>query len=599
MPESTVVETVWTVKDQSAKTALERLNASSNRSAKALDTVKKRLHEHGEAGKKAAEGLGHAGRGAAELKEKLRDLGEHGSRAKEQLLELAAGVGIAVGLKSLAEKFIDLNSETENATRRMGAMISGLYTLGGAKDPTTNLRNGMSLAGDLMEEFGKKSMALGIPRSELAAMASSLAPAIAQTGKGTKDLVGLTSRLAVLARATGGSFEESAQAMTMAVRFGVAHRSPLMQMLGIHGQILAKMSAAQRLALIQKRISQFNPEELAKIRTYSDLVGRIKSQVEILTEEAGKPLFEAAKTVVQDLGKWIEKNRDAIRDTAKLVADKFVKYLHEGVELVRTIANHWEAAKTAVMGIATAWAAIKVGGELKGLAESFSSALSKSGSNFGEASGRAMGLAAKGVMLAEAAIIGYEIGKSINQWLEKQDWYKNDPYTKMMNTPAPSAAEDKAQLNDAIVAARGLVKDVVGLDAAMRYITADKSKNAGTAEWAQGLMKAAGRGDILVDAAGGGPAVQPRQQDVMKALKQIGLGDLLMARAPKEPPKPKEEMKQVAKTIQDFRYSQFEITQKFNENYDPDRIAVGFANTLGTLGERKLQSGFAPLGSTR
>lgn len=45
----------------------------------------------------------------------------------------------------------------------------------------------------------------------------------------------------------------------------------------------------------------------------------------------------------------------------------------------------------------------------------------------------------------------------------------------------------------------------------------------------------------------------------------------------------------------DFRGSKFDITQKFAEGFDPDRIAVAFANDLAAMGERKLQSGFSPI----
>jgi hypothetical protein len=49
----------------------------------------------------------------------------------------------------------------------------------------------------------------------------------------------------------------------------------------------------------------------------------------------------------------------------------------------------------------------------------------------------------------------------------------------------------------------------------------------------------------------------------------------------------------------DFRGSRFSITQSFAEGFDPDRIAVAFANDLATLGERKLQSGFSPMFAVR
>lgn len=46
---------------------------------------------------------------------------------------------------------------------------------------------------------------------------------------------------------------------------------------------------------------------------------------------------------------------------------------------------------------------------------------------------------------------------------------------------------------------------------------------------------------------------------------------------------------------QDFRYSRFDIMQRFAEGFDPDRIAVAFADDLGRLGEQRLQSGLEPV----
>lgn len=44
-----------------------------------------------------------------------------------------------------------------------------------------------------------------------------------------------------------------------------------------------------------------------------------------------------------------------------------------------------------------------------------------------------------------------------------------------------------------------------------------------------------------------------------------------------------------------FPNARFDIKQSFAEGYDPDRIAVAFQNELGSLGERRLQSGLSPL----
>lgn len=49
----------------------------------------------------------------------------------------------------------------------------------------------------------------------------------------------------------------------------------------------------------------------------------------------------------------------------------------------------------------------------------------------------------------------------------------------------------------------------------------------------------------------------------------------------------------------DFRGSRFDITQKFAEGFDPDRIAVAFSNDLASMGERRVQSSTLPMGLVR
>mgnify|MGYP000866036801 CR=1 FL=1 len=49
-----------------------------------------------------------------------------------------------------------------------------------------------------------------------------------------------------------------------------------------------------------------------------------------------------------------------------------------------------------------------------------------------------------------------------------------------------------------------------------------------------------------------------------------------------------------ADVIQNFPGARFDITQKFEEGFDPDRILTAFTNDLAALGERNVQSGFAP-----
>ncbi len=63
-------------------------------------------------------------------------------------------------------------------------------------------------------------------------------------------------------------------------------------------------------------------------------------------------------------------------------------------------------------------------------------------------------------------------------------------------------------------------------------------------------------------------------------------------RAGRQPPQPRPH------TSQDFRYSRFDITQRFAEGFDPDRVASAFASELEALSENRMESGFQPAFST-
>lgn len=54
-----------------------------------------------------------------------------------------------------------------------------------------------------------------------------------------------------------------------------------------------------------------------------------------------------------------------------------------------------------------------------------------------------------------------------------------------------------------------------------------------------------------------------------------------------------------SQNYQDFRGSKFDIKQNFAEGFDSDRIAVAFSRDISNLGERALQSGFAPVNTVR
>lgn len=81
-------------------------------------------------------------------------------------------------------------------------------------------------------------------------------------------------------------------------------------------------------------------------------------------------------------------------------------------------------------------------------------------------------------------------------------------------------------------------------------------------------------------------------QDLQAAITNLTRPGALNGTAGRQPPAPRPHANQ------DFRYSRFDITQRFAEGFDPDRVASAFAEDLSSLAENRLQSGFQPAFST-
>jgi hypothetical protein len=79
------------------------------------------------------------------------------------------------------------------------------------------------------------------------------------------------------------------------------------------------------------------------------------------------------------------------------------------------------------------------------------------------------------------------------------------------------------------------------------------------------------------------------EAETRMALLQQARDDALKRKKGTKPPDDR------AGTTNNFPDARFNITQKFAEGFDPDRIAIAFSRDVAAMGERKLQSGFSPV----
>ena len=608
----TEIEAVLKIRDE-ASSAVAAMGEAAQSTLKIVEDLDKKLKfpsaKLGADGMKGAGEAAHNGAGGIHgLGEAFEGVREKGFELKRELFELAAAVGVATTIKGFVEKLIDTNAEAEESTRSLGATIAGMYQYG-KLDPAENFREGVKRSSEMVEHFGEVAFATGISKGSLIKAAADMTPAFAGAGRSTEDLTVFTENLGVVARATGEGVESAAQQIRMAVEFGGARRSKLLSQLGIQNKQLQGLNKKQRLDLITKRLAAMRPSDIAQMRTYGDLVARVRAQVDAVMEAGGKPLFEAAKKTVEELGTWIEKNRGTIEETVGLIAYNLKAGLNDAVDLVKTIVKYWDEVKVIVETVAAMWAAhkagsaterligglrtaFKKGGEAAG--ESAITGFVRAGEEAGEAAGSTMGLAAKASIVVATGIAAYELTKVGEKWLSK-NWSAYNKAATPSRTEEDKAAwkygerkqmeavERRGELDKWLASAtesQQLQVEILKTQlqhaeeiGAQGFIIPDSKNN-----------QYAYTGDIraALRARGFDTGPTPGQTAVGAGDKKLGV-----AGTPAEG----------AKTQMIFPNARFDITQNFAEGFDPDRIIAAFGTDLAQLGETKVSSGLMPLGA--
>lgn len=489
----------------------------------------------------------------------------------ERFKEVLGGVGVAFSTWKLAEKFVELNSEAENATRQMGGTLAAMYRF--AKDPTENMRSGLERAREVMEGFNKAGFEGGFASDKLAAAGMSIARGWSAARRGTADMVPFVTQLAKVARMRGLNVSEAASSVSMAIERGMAGRnSPMMQLLGIAPKQLRSLrTEASRLKLIETRLAMFSPAGLESMETFSDRVEKIKTRISAIMEDAGKPFFEQAKTAAGELADHLKESREELTVAAGLVGTQLARGIGAASGGVKLLADHLGLVITALEGFAT----YKLVGKLGlGALSSSVAGMTLGRAGFATAAGEAIGLGAVASMLGQAALIGGAIGMAANAAL---DWAG---LGEIIRDDADRQAKDMRRTE-----MEGFSATVLSRAAMAGKLKAGETWEArktwalgqliGEAEKAKGGKVGLFSGGAMVGAAGA--------EELRSMAGEYGI------KAPAERTAP----------YNDFRNSTFNIKQDFAPGFDPDRIAVAFANDLAQLGEMASQSSFSPLYSVR
>jgi hypothetical protein len=436
-----------------------------------------------------------------------------------------------------------------------------------------NLARSMERSKELVEGFEETTIKTGLSTKELAGTAKSLAPAIGAASGTTAQLAELTKKVALYTKLTGQGTEEGAMGLRMFLQYGMARNNQLLADLGLHGQIYAKMTAQQRLQLVESRLGKagFSEATLRQYETFNDKVARVKGILEIIAERAGKPLFDKAADAAGRLADWLDKNQDKVKAIETEVVDKLAAGFDKIVSLAKFLSDHLDAVENTVKVIAATWATMKIMGTTAKIIGAFGEGGASMAASFagaipyvaiGAGIATALGLAIKGGVFD--SILGIKHGGEVKATTTTADFKKQ---LDRVDAYLDAAIEDPR------------FKNAVRYSRTVKHLSAE----AAAQDVINQLAETAGKHSL-----GAEKGLMIGADDVKAFWQRRNI-------APAVPGAPKGEADRGRGDInQNFYNAKFDIMQQFAPGFDPDRIAVAFTSDLANLADKRHQSALAP-----
>lgn len=500
----------------------------------------------------------------AEKAEKAERAAEAARQKVEGMLggKLAA-IGLSLGMVETAHRIYEVGEEAEHATRR----IAGLYAMSGrfaSEKPGEEMTKSLEKAEREYEAIEDISIRGVAYTRDYAAVVGSLDSVFRKTHGTTQQVNRTAAELVARFKAMGMPAEEAAgqaRALGMVLE-GVASRPPRELLKVIH-MSAAEFKKFQALGpdrlwdAINKRIEK-TKVPLDRLFKGPDIqLIRLRNMADHFMRVLGAPVMEELGNEAQRLVKWLTLNKDQARQIAEHFAKGVVKAIHWAIEAAKYLSAHWKpilAGIGLVMGapkvIGGAIAAAKIAGGLMKVARAAGGFAARMGWADSSLAKTMMNFAAKigpAVSVFAAGMVGFQIGSWLGSWLEENygdriDAALGDPFgiaSKQKDLDAAKAEHKR------LIAERDRVRKAKGWKAIEKQAKVAEGAEAAMPEWFKGW----------------------------------------------KPEKVENNF--------DFRGSKFDIKQEFAQGFDPGRVSVAFTHDLATLGERSIQSGFAPLYTVR
>lgn len=432
----------------------------------------------------------------------------------------------------------------------------------------------------------------------------------------------------------------------------------LMPLIGKSAEQFNAMSAPARGAALRGALQRYGPLLSQFNNTWDSIYGTTQSWVTTMARGATTPIFDAAKDGLRQVNSWLERNNEAITRTGRALAQHMVNPLYDAARAAREIAQgvqedggpgNWLRQNGSLLSAAGGAAGMALGvpglglvisgllhfatnteavtavmGSLHGAFMSVQPAVDSVFHAFDTVSTvlgnifvdtlpglfSGVGHVVESVSAViqtyfdRLSVMATTLGERLHPVLERLSPLFDQlgrvvgHVIEMIGTLQISAVE--AAFTSLVTGLERYTPEIIsvvqriihaldvmdeGLYRFIRFLNTIPGVNIVYSR--TGLSRPEQTTDPLAALAGGGfgggsSLEGPRQSNFFRQLQRQARAGLATPAARGHSPH------------YDFRNSRFDITQKFAEGYDPDRIAAVFARDLGRAGEQRLQSGLEP-----
>ena len=406
----------------------------------------------------------------------------------------------------------------------------------------------------------------------------------------------------------------------------------LAEQIGMDAKEFNKLSASVRQSKIDAAIKAFDDQLKAAGNTFSAKFGEMQSTLKEIVRLGSAQLFAGVKGVLVDINKYLVENKEQLIATVRVISRDFLDIVRRFPsimdEIGKRLSEIWDYSKL-IVGI---WAGAQLLNGLSGalaiykqikdvvVAINAAGAVGAATSLAGAGGGAAMASAAAKLSVGQIMVVGATtvvlaagvakmFAESVGEFAKAgagmragrwgtADWEKEQFRTGRTSAQtigrAISEIDQKTQYaaREALVF-QGKYTDLQEQLSKARFgAIASYERQEGVA----GLITELDALQAMYKQALVSP-IKSAKEDVVKFAESMGVSLASLTEAPRRDfstqAAPKAAPKEKPKSpVVNFNNNRFDIKQEFAEGFDPDRIAVAFANDLGRMGDMKLGAAY-------